>query len=959
MNYFKSLAVATLCFGLAGCADQLLQQNSATQSSERATNLGRQLPDGTLARNGLASSSLTSNALSSNGRYLVFSCDDPSLVNQDSNGCSDIFLFDTDLEQVRRVSVSSAGAQSNGPSQRASLSGNGRYVAFDSSASNLVADDSNARSDIFLKDLDTGAVRCISRPASGQSNGVSDQAVISNDGRFVVFRSSATNLVSNDTNRCNDIFLYEVAPSTLTRISENSGGIATNRACQNPSISPLGDVISFDSAATNLVGNSNQFSQVYLKQRVGGAISCVSKTPAGLPGNGNSYAPNLASTKLAFLSQASDLIADDINGVTDAFVCDHSGSTVVRVSTTTNGQQLDKSSTSCAVNDLNQAVFSTAAQTLSGSSDGLSQIYRKNLTDGTIVATSESGQGASDQATIALITARVAFHTQASNLSVEPDTNGTDDIVTNLDSIGKRASAPRPSVSLTKTAVLQGVSGQASEGLVQVGHSDLTAGLPTNAGNSFLGTLGIGRVPLPGYFNYFGTLGPSPGSYRLRVEARDSAGLSGANLADLNVNTQWNFNPSFTRLFSTGRPHSAAAGDIDGDGALDLAIPLEFGNGLALLRGNNLGSFSFAGGPSFNSNSLPNNPVQVATGKLNQDSFSDVAIANRTNLVQIRFGPNLATGATLNCEGVVETVQMADIDGDGDLDLIVAARTGSFWIYRNNGNAIFAPQRINHLGEVWHLQVVDFDRDGQLDVVTADGTANRATLWKGPNFNSPVMLQSGGVFAKAIAVGDFDGDGIPDDAVAWRDSNRITIVHRNLDGSSKSSKIYNSVSVPWALKSADLNGDGRDDLVVSELGGTRTQIIEGFDATASFIHPLPGTHIAASDSLIADLNNDGLLDVATAHNDGLDVYWASPRAFIQPLPDRPRRTVTLTSKYPGNYQWSVFTTNGSPGNQSSTQVGASSGLNYTFTSSGGGDFRATLTNLSNGATFTRDFRLEP
>lgn len=144
--------------------------------------------------------------ISGNGKFVVFRSQASNLVAGDSNRRWDIFVRDLTLNQTSRVSVSSSGAEGNNNSLESDISDDGRYVVFRSNASNLVAGDSNKRSDVFVHDRSTGQTVLVSKPASGQSDGHSFKPVISGNGHWIVFESNATNLVTGDTNTARDIF---------------------------------------------------------------------------------------------------------------------------------------------------------------------------------------------------------------------------------------------------------------------------------------------------------------------------------------------------------------------------------------------------------------------------------------------------------------------------------------------------------------------------------------------------------------------------------------------------------------------------------------------------------------------------------------------------------------------------------------------------------------------------------
>ncbi|MCA1829885.1 MAG: hypothetical protein LC663_00005 [Actinobacteria bacterium] len=162
----------------------------------------------------------TSPDLSLDGLTVAFSSDASNLVAGDTNGAADVFIRRVAGGQVVRVSTTSTGAQANGASYSPSLSVDGRYLAFVSAASNLVAHDSNGVADVFLKDLKTGAVQRISVATDGtEADGASNSPFVSLFGDYVTFESGATNLAPGDTNGLSDAFLRDVKRRTTTRIA--------------------------------------------------------------------------------------------------------------------------------------------------------------------------------------------------------------------------------------------------------------------------------------------------------------------------------------------------------------------------------------------------------------------------------------------------------------------------------------------------------------------------------------------------------------------------------------------------------------------------------------------------------------------------------------------------------------------------------------------------------------------
>ncbi len=149
---------------------------------------------------------------------------------------------------ITRISIASDGAQGNGDSDYSAVSDDGRYVAFDSFASNLVPGDSTPGRDIFVHDRQTGEITLVSiNSDSVQANDESYFPAISGDGRYVVFTSFATNLVSGDTNGKRDIFLHDRQIGATERVSVASDGTQGNNFSSDPAVSNDGRYVVFSS----------------------------------------------------------------------------------------------------------------------------------------------------------------------------------------------------------------------------------------------------------------------------------------------------------------------------------------------------------------------------------------------------------------------------------------------------------------------------------------------------------------------------------------------------------------------------------------------------------------------------------------------------------------------------------------------------------------------------------------
>ena len=220
---------------------------------------------GTNSNGNQANGQSGANSLSDNGRFVSFESNATNLVANDTNQLTDTFIYDSQSNTVELISLAPNGSLANGSSSAGSISGNGNYVVYASFAANLVANDTNAQRDIFLYDRQAKATKRISVASNGtQANGLSLFSAIDDDGNFVAYESNATNLVANDTNGLQDIFLYDAQADTTKRISVAGNGTQANGISTLGSLSDDGRYVSFTSAASNLVaGDTNGQSDIF------------------------------------------------------------------------------------------------------------------------------------------------------------------------------------------------------------------------------------------------------------------------------------------------------------------------------------------------------------------------------------------------------------------------------------------------------------------------------------------------------------------------------------------------------------------------------------------------------------------------------------------------------------------------------------------------------------------------
>lgn len=242
-----------------------------------------------------------------------------------------------------RASVASSGAEGDGGSYGPSISAYGRYIAFSSSARDIVPSDTNGEVDSFVHDRYKGGTERISLSSTGlQGNGISSQPAISADGRYVAFLSYATNLVPSDANNHPDIFVRDRTTGWTELVSVSSDGFQTNGNSYDPAISGNGRYVVFSSLADNLVnGDSNESSDIFLHDRETGLTTRVSLPNEGGQANGGSVVPSVSADGryIGYWSWADNVVSDDTNGQPDVFRYDRLAGQTLRVSVASDGSQ--------------------------------------------------------------------------------------------------------------------------------------------------------------------------------------------------------------------------------------------------------------------------------------------------------------------------------------------------------------------------------------------------------------------------------------------------------------------------------------------------------------------------------------------------------------------------------------------------------------------------------------------
>jgi uncharacterized repeat protein (TIGR01451 family) len=311
-------------------------------------------------------------AVSADGRFVAFASFSDNLVAGDTNGRSDIFVRDRLTGTTERVSVSSAGRQSDGDSGivngmgAPSISADGRFVAFDSEGTNLAKGDTNGTADVFVRDRLLGTTERIS---VGAQFGGGTEGTISDDGNRVAFVSFADDIVQPDTNLTGDIFVRDRTTGVTVRVTDAADGSEANSQSFNPDLNGNGHLVAFDSFASNLAPNDDDGAvDVFVRDLDTGVTEGISLSPAGSSGvlnhgSGASISPN--GRWVAFSTQETNLFPDANGPVEDVVLFDRTSRTYEVESVNDAGAQGDDNSNQPAVSaDGRYVAFTSMAHNL-------------------------------------------------------------------------------------------------------------------------------------------------------------------------------------------------------------------------------------------------------------------------------------------------------------------------------------------------------------------------------------------------------------------------------------------------------------------------------------------------------------------------------------------------------------------------------------------------------------------
>ncbi len=403
-------------------------------------------------------------SISGDGRLIVFASEATNFVENDINEAQDIFLHDWLTGVTTRINIGSTGEEANGASAWPAISADGGWVTFSSSASNLVDGDTNSHEDVFLVELATGAIERVSLSSSrGEANGPSSEPVISSDGRYIAFVSTATNLFPGATSGYAEVYVYDRDKRTILWVSAPPGGGSNDGDSREVTISGDGNWVAFSSTSSQLVpGDTNLRSDIFLWGK-GSGIKRLNLSPSGAEADRSSYEPAISADGrwIAFRSYATNLVANDLNGLGDIFLCDRTTSDLQLVSLSSTGAQAQGGSSDEAVVSADGrfvAFRSSADNLVPYDTNEMMDIFIRDMQGTTTRVSLDSNGLQSDDnnyaPTINLDGAAVAFYSVSTNLDlVVIDTNNVGDVFAH----GEKPvePTPTPTTQPTETPTLE------------------------------------------------------------------------------------------------------------------------------------------------------------------------------------------------------------------------------------------------------------------------------------------------------------------------------------------------------------------------------------------------------------------------------------------------------------------------------------------------------------------------
>lgn len=340
-------------------------------------------------------------SISENGKVIAF-VTNANLSSLDTNNHNDVYIYNRDSESFTLVSIAYDSSSGNNDSNYPIISSTGTLVMFNSYATNLVAGDTNSTQDVFVRDLINETTVRINLHSDGtQANNMSTVGSFSDDGRYAVFTSNASNLVPGDTS-IQDVFLHDFQTSTTTRISQHPSGTNGNSTSTTALISGNGQFIAFNSYASNLItGDTNGKVDTFVYDRIANSLELISISTGGVQSNGSqTFVRDISSDGryVLFTSNATNLVAGDTNTATDAFIRDRVLNTTELVSFNYLGNQITSGVTHAKMSDNGRLIAfeSKSLDVMASDNNSLGDVYLYNRDDLSVTRISQKTDGTQD-----------------------------------------------------------------------------------------------------------------------------------------------------------------------------------------------------------------------------------------------------------------------------------------------------------------------------------------------------------------------------------------------------------------------------------------------------------------------------------------------------------------------------------------------------------------------------------
>ncbi len=420
-----------------------------------------------------------------------------ALVANDTNGNTDVYVFDRTSNVVTLVSTSTSGTLGNGSSVEAALSGDGQWVAFTTYATNLYGFDTNGLPDVMLKNLSTGSLTRVSALVGSivSASGESRRPALSFDGRFVAFDTTGDIYSAEDTNDDWDVYLRDMQQGTIQLVSRGVFGGAGSSGSVRASVSDDGRYVCFHSASTNFSFNDlNGSTDVFVRDTLLGVSELVSRVPGGAQGNDDSWQSSMSADgrRVAFATYATNFVFGDANGSADVYVVDRVANTLRLMSGAPAGGFTSAGGSEARISaDGSTVVFTSAAPEITSDASAFLSTYVRNIDRAvTRLASRPTGpdgqpNGPSRYPTVNGDGSVVAFDSTATNLVVG-DVNLSKDIFA-------RVLYADPVVYCTSSVTSAGCEPRlSSSGLPRAGHDSGFVVSCTDAPNNKFGLLFYG-----------------------------------------------------------------------------------------------------------------------------------------------------------------------------------------------------------------------------------------------------------------------------------------------------------------------------------------------------------------------------------------------------------------------------------------------------------------------------------